>query len=114
MNEDIKPILDELKKISKIITLAFGDVIEKELEKVCTTNERKKMWVLIDNNRMSKDIAKEVGVTIRAVDKFLKIAQNAGLIENPKGKPPKKIVEYTPPKWIELLIKPGEENEKNG
>jgi len=112
--ETEKLILEELRRISRVLTLVHGDAIERELAKVCTSNERKKIWVLIDGNRMSRDIAKEVGITERAVNKFLKIVATAGLAENPRGKPPRRIVDYVPPSWIELLVKPEEEGEKGG
>ena len=105
-------VLEELRRISKILTCVHGDAIERELGKIATTDGRKTMWVLIDNNRMSKDIAKEVGVTDEAVNLFLRIAENAGFVENPRGKPPRRIIDYVPPSWIELLVKPEEEGEK--
>lgn len=108
-----KLILKELRRISKILTLSYADTIEKELGKVATTDDRKMIWLLIDSNSMSKDIAKEVGITERSVNRFLKIAENAGLIENPKKKPPKRIIDYVPPSWIDLLAKPEEEDEMN-
>lgn len=108
---DKDSVLEELKRISKILTLAHGKAIEKELSEVATSTERKRMWVLIDGNRMSKDIAQEVGVAIRSVDRFLKIASAAGLAENPRGKPPRRVIEYVPPSWIELL-KIEKENEE--
>jgi len=104
-----REILEELKKISRILTLIYGDAIEKELSKIATTNERKKIWVLIDGVRTSKDIAKEASVTIRSVNRFLAIAAKAGLIENPRGKPPKRLIDYVPPLWIELFELPEEE-----
>ena len=103
-----REILEELKKISRILTLAYSDVIERELSKIATTNERKKIWVLIDGVRTSKDIAKEVGVTVRSVNRFLAIAAKARLVENPRGKPPRRLIEYVPPSWIELLELPEE------
>jgi len=106
------PVLDELKKISKILTLAHGDSIEKELSKVVTSDERKKIWVLIDDTRTTKDIAKEVGVSVRSVNRFLAIASRAGWVDNPWGKPPRRIVDYVPPSWIELTKIPEEVEEK--
>jgi hypothetical protein len=56
-NEKDLLTLHELKKISKILLLAFAPAIEKELSKVITSKARKKMWILIDGKRMPKDIA---------------------------------------------------------
>ena len=60
-------ILKELKKISKIITISNGSVIEKELSKFATTDKRKQIWALIDGKRNSDQIAKEIGITNQAV-----------------------------------------------
>lgn len=62
----------------------------------------------MDGKRMSKNIAKEIGIAERSVNRFLKIAANAGLAENPWGKPPRRIIDYVPPSWVELLVKPEE------
>ena len=95
--------LVELKKISKILILANAKAIETELSKYATTDERKKIWVLIDGQTMSKDIAQSIGVTTRAVDMFLKTLEIAELIENPWGKAPRRLLDYVPASWVELI-----------
>jgi hypothetical protein len=99
--------LAELKKISKILTMVNAKTIENELAKYATTDERKKIWVLIDGKRMSKDIATSSGVTRRAVDMFLKSLEIAELVESAWGKPPKRILNFVPAPWLDL-IKPEE------
>jgi hypothetical protein len=106
------PVLEELRKISKILTLVHGEAIEKELSKVATSDERRKVWVLIDGVRTAKEIAREVGITLRSVNRFLSIAARADLVNNPRGKPPKRMVDYVPPSWIELVKIPEETGEK--
>lgn len=99
-------ILKELQKISKIITLSNGAALEKELAKYATSDDRKKVWVLIDGNRNSDQISKEIGVTKRAVDIALQSFENANLIEPRKyGVSSKRILDYVPSQWIELLPK---------
>jgi hypothetical protein len=104
--------LAELRKISKILLLVNAPVIESELGKIATTNDRKRMWVLIDGVRMPKDIATLLKVTDRAVRYFLDVLTAAGFIENVRGEPPKKILDYVPPSWIELVQV--EEKEEGG
>jgi len=106
------PTLEELKKITRILTLAHAGAIEKEIEKVATSEERKKIWVLMDGRRMSKDIAREIGIAEWSVNRFLKIAAAAGLARNPRGKPPYRVIDYVPPSWIELIELPEEKVEK--
>ncbi len=88
-----------------------ASVIEQELSKFATTNERKKMWVLVDGERMPKDLAVATGVTPQAVSYFLNAGIAAGLIEYRRGEPPRRVLDYVPPSWLDLvdLSKPSEE-----
>jgi hypothetical protein len=95
--------LAELRKISKILLFANAPVIESELGKIATSEDRKRMRVLIDGVRTPKDIATQLKVTERAVRYFLDGLTAAGFIENIRGEPPKKILDYVPPSWIELV-----------
>jgi hypothetical protein len=95
--------LTELKKISKLLILAYGEAIEKELSKYATTDERKRVWVLINGQKQPDELAKGSGMKMRAVYDFLKILVNADLIENPHGEAPKKLIDYVPPSWLELI-----------
>lgn len=101
--ETITDELDELKKISKILTLINAKQLEDELSKYATTDDRKRIWILIDGQNMSKDICDAMGFTEDGVNKFLKILKLAGLVENPRKQPPKKLLDYVPPSWLELF-----------
>jgi len=103
--------LTELKKISKLLILANGEAIEKELSKIATTDERKRVWVSINGQRQPEGIAANSGMKIAAVYNFLKLLKNAELIENPHGQPPKKAIDYVPASWLDLM-KPEPEEEK--
>ena len=98
-------ILKELRNISKIITISSGPAIEKELEKYATSEDRKKIWVLLDGVKQSDEIAKIIGKTRRAVDTFLKILEEVGLVERPYNKPPIRRLDYVPASWAEFLEK---------
>ncbi len=115
MSNKEDPILAELKKISKLVTFAHGDAIERELAKIANTEKRKVMWVLMDGTRMTKDIADFVGMTEQGVNKFLRELSLAEFAKNPKGKPPRRLIDYVPPSWISLLEKylKKEKGEKN-
>jgi len=99
-------MLRELRKISRLLILANAGVVEKELAKIASTNDRKKMWVLMDGKRMPADIAKEAGVTAMAVSYFLNAGVVADLIEYRRGEPPRRALDYVPPTWIELVKLP--------
>ena len=98
--------LKELERISMILMLAHAKEIESELSKYAKTDERKKIWILIDGNNMPKDMAKLAGnIKVRAIETFLKQLATAKLIENPLRKPPSKLIDYVPLSWIELFEK---------
>ena len=96
-------ILKELRKLSKILILSNGGNLELQIEKYATTPERKKIWVLIDGKRQANDIAQAIGITKRGVDMFLKVLEDASLIERPFNKPPIRIADYVPAGWVELV-----------
>jgi hypothetical protein len=98
--------LRELRKISRILILANAASVERELSKIASTDERKKMWVLMDGKRMPQDLAKESGVTPMSVSRFLASGVVAELVEYNKGEPPRRIFDYVPPSWIELVKLP--------
>lgn len=101
--------LQELKLILKVLILSNAEIIEKELSKIATTNERKKMWVLIDGKHMPKDLATQTGVTQMAVSNFLNALVTAEFIEYERGEPPRRILNYVPPDWINLVKFPASE-----
>jgi len=108
-------VLKELRKISKILILGNGDRIESHIGKYATTTERKKIWVLIDGKRQASDIAQIIGITKRGADMFLKVLEDANLIERPFNKPSIKIMDYVPAEWVELVqteTKPSEKEQE--
>ena len=99
---DSQSILKQLRVIARVLTLANAGSIQAELEKVVTTPERKVAWVLMDGKRTVPEIAPFVRQTPRAVNMFVAAAVDAGLVEAIPGKPPVRLLDYVPPKWIEL------------
>jgi len=52
---------------------------------------------------MSKDIAQSIGISPDGVNKFLRTLEMAGLIDNPRRQAPKKLLDYVPSSWLELV-----------
>lgn len=88
--------------ISKILLLANSQAVKKEIEKICSSDARKRMWVLADGTRMPTAMATEAKVIAMAVSTFLNAGEAAGLIDYKRGEPPRRILDYVPPDWIEL------------
>src|SRR5437867_1609026 len=101
-------LVRELRKISRVLILTNGSVIEKELSKIASSKERKRMWVYLDGKKMPKDIADAVKVTAQAVSLFLNAGVALELIEYQRGKPPRRILDYVPPEWLSLVEIPSE------
>lgn len=99
----IENVYDELKKITKILLLAHSVEINLELEKLASTDDRKKIWLSIDGEHTSKEISDKIIVSKRSVDRFLKILENKGFADNPWGKPPTKLIDHIPEEWMDLL-----------
>lgn len=95
-------ILRELRKISKTLLLANSQTIERELSKIATTDERKRIWMAIDGRKTTADIASVVGITQRSVQRFLKDAKLAELIDY-QGDSVRRLIDYVPPAWLQLL-----------
>ncbi len=101
-------MLRELRKISKLLTLSNGPSIERELSKIASTKERKRVWIYLDGKRMQKEIADKAKVTPQAVGQFLSAGVALELIEYQKGKPPRRLLDYVPPEWLSLVEIPNE------
>jgi len=97
-------ILRELRKLSKVTTLVNARALEVELSKYVNTPERRRMWTLIDGKRMLKDIAQEVNLTERAVNYFVTALSAADLVQYERGKPPMRLLDYTPANWLESIL----------
>jgi hypothetical protein len=100
---ETEDVVKELKKIYKILLFSKGKAIEEELSKLIATNERRKMWVLLDGHRVPRELAKVVNVSPMSVSRFLNLTVSAGLVEYEKGKPPVRMLDYVPAEWVELL-----------
>ena len=95
-------LLREIRNMSRVLLLANAKVLENELAKIATSNERKKMWVLMDGISNPIDLAGVVKVTPMAVSYFLSAGVAAKLVDYHPGDAPRRAVDYVPPAWIEL------------
>lgn len=105
-NEKILKLADIGMKpdsIAGMIGVGINSVIQIELEKICTTNQRKMMWVILDREKMSNEIAQIVGRTTRAVDMFLEKAEYYQIAKNPRNEAPYRLFDFIPSGWSELV-----------
>ena len=79
------------------------NLIKEELEKIASTPERKKMWILCNGAISTSEIAKKVGVSTRAVQYFIRDAQRLELIRVDKRGFPRRIIDWIPSEWQKLV-----------
>ncbi|MHA1972627.1 MAG: hypothetical protein ACTSW1_06535 [Candidatus Hodarchaeales archaeon] len=96
-------LLFEMKKNNLLLTISNIDKITAYLESIATTEDRKKIWILIDGKLTTQEIADIIDVSARSVTRFIKLADDAGLVINNWGQPAKKIIEIVPNSWLELI-----------
>jgi len=79
--------------------MAVKDGLRKELERVLTTNQRKMVWSLSDGFTDTKTIAKNVGISRRAVQITVRELQEAELLVVERRGFPKRKFDYVPSGW---------------
>ena len=99
--------IETLKELLLIMKIANREVIERELSKVASTNERKLMWLLFDGKTHTGEIAKKIGKNKRTVQYFVNDLVSLGLVDPQRGFP-KRQLDYVPAEWLKLNMK-GEE-----
>lgn len=77
-------------------------LIKDKIEKVASTPQRRKMWILSDGENSSSEIAKKVKVSKRSVRYFMNEGKKAGIIIVVKRGYPKRKIDYIPENWKEL------------
>lgn len=102
MEETNLIMLEELRNIRKLLEILVRGEIYKSLEEIATTNERKKIWHLIDGSRSTEDIANTLNITQRAVQIFLQKLNQENLIEFEKRGYPIRKYDYVPNQWRDL------------
>lgn len=97
--KSIQALLDELSKIRQLLEILTRKALKEELEKIATTDERKRIWALCNGLRSTEEIAKKVGVTPRTVQRFIKELRKVDLITIEKRGYPKRRFDYIPSNW---------------
>jgi len=98
--EMLMNIYDEIVKMRQLLEMTVKDKLEKELEKILTTKERKMVWALSDGFTDTKTIAKKAGISRRAVQVTLKDLQTADLVVVERRGYPKRKFDHVPSAWI--------------
>ena len=92
-------LYDEIVKIRQLLEMTVKDNLRKELEKILTTKERKMVWGLSDGFTDTKTIAKEAGISQRAVQITVRDLQNADFLVVERRGFPRRRFDYVPSEW---------------
>jgi predicted ArsR family transcriptional regulator len=92
-------VYEELVRIRELLERLARKELKEDLEKIATTKERKKIWVLCDGMTSTSDIATKAGVSQRTVQIFLNDLQTRDLITFEKRGYPKRKYDYIPSDW---------------
>ena len=92
-------LYEEIVKIRQLLEMTVKDNIKKELEKILTTKERKMVWALSDGFTDTKTIAKEAGISQRAVQITVRDLQDADFLVVERRGFPRRRFDYIPSEW---------------
>jgi hypothetical protein len=98
-NEIYEKIIEELITIRSLLERMVRGDLKQELETVATTDERQKIWSLLDGVSSTAEIATKVGISQRAVQLFMKDLIELDLITIEKRGYPKRRFNYIPSRW---------------
>jgi DNA-binding transcriptional ArsR family regulator len=89
----------EVTNVRRLLEFIARSELKKSIEMVVTTEERRKVYCLLDGLASTEQIAQKAGVSQRAVQLEVKDLTNAGLIVTEKRGFPKRIFDYIPSEW---------------
>ena len=92
-------ILSELVEIKQLLLLNSRDIIKQELNQVASTDERRKIWGLMDGLTSTSEIAETVKITPRTVQIFITQLEEKELVVTEKRGYPKRRMDYIPSDW---------------
>lgn len=98
-SERLKPFLTELEELKRYLKVLSANAVLNLLENVATTPERQQIWRLADGNRSNDEIAKQIDITLRAVQYFVQEAESMGLVVYVKRGHPRRIQDIIPKDW---------------
>ncbi len=104
---DAGPVLREIEArldgIYRLLEIQTRPQIEAILQKLSTTKERRKVWILCNGERKTEDIARLSGNSLRSVQLYVQEAERLGLMDTSKRGCPRRRFNVTPTDWSPLI-----------
>jgi DNA-binding transcriptional ArsR family regulator len=95
----LEELYGEMVKVRRLLEIVVRDQLKKWLEQSLTTEERRKIYFLMDGISGTEEIAQKAGVSRRSVQLVMKDLLDAGLISLEKRGYPRRIFDYIPSEW---------------
>ena len=89
----------EMVKVRHLLEIMVRDQLKKSLEQSVTTEERRKIYALMDGISGTDAIAQKAGVSQRSVQLLVKELLDAGLVSLEKRGYPRRTFDYIPSEW---------------
>lgn len=98
-NTILQKIDARLEGIYRLIELQVRPQLEAAIQRLATTKERRKVWILADGQRKTEEISRLSGSALRTVQVFVQEADRAGLIDASRRGYPRRRFEVIPAEW---------------
>jgi len=91
-----------LESLKRVLELDARPAIRSEIDKLASTPERRKMWILADGSLRTEEVAKKSGAKLRTVQIFIQECVRSGLVASEKRGYPHRAIDFIPEDWDEV------------
>jgi DNA-binding transcriptional ArsR family regulator len=89
----------ELVRVRHLLEIMVRDELKKALEQSLTTQERRKIYVIMDGLSGTEEIAQKAGVSQRSAQLLVKELLDSGLVSLERRGYPRRTFDYVPSEW---------------
>lgn len=89
-----------LEGIYRLIELQTRPQLEAAIQRLATTKERRKVWILSDGQRKTEEVSRLSGSALRTVQVFIQEADRAGLMDTNRRGYPRRRFDVIPTGWV--------------
>lgn len=99
-NSILQGIEARLEGIYRLIELQTRPQLEAAIQRLSTTKERRKTWILSDGQRRTEEISRLSGSALRTVQVFIQEAERVGLMDTSRRGYPRRRFDVIPSDWM--------------
>ncbi len=99
-NSILQEMATRLDGIYRLIELQTRPQLEAAIQKLATTKERRKIWILSDGQRKTDEISRLGGSALRTVQVFVQEADRSNLMDTSRRGYPRRRFDVIPLNWV--------------